>query len=264
MAGETIAAIEGAKAAGATEIVVKDAHSTGRNILIDQLPEDVRSRVSLREAKKHDTDSIVAYRVIRDATGASGPRSAKDRRMAPGSNVRPAAEALRTSMLEEIAGVVLRERWPYLVADVLKDALENALATASYYVRLAVLARTGDVSCADGTQKTYETLAARHARISLYTALSGALLFLCSAPLAGVALVRRLRGGGGGLTRERCLAWLPVAAFVLANACAFALRADMVHIRYALLAHAALLVLAYRGALDFFFAHGQPTPAVAP
>ncbi|MEZ5923199.1 MAG: M55 family metallopeptidase [Hyphomicrobiaceae bacterium] len=42
MTGETLAAIEGAKAAGANEIVVKDAHSSGRNILIDRLPADVR------------------------------------------------------------------------------------------------------------------------------------------------------------------------------------------------------------------------------
>ncbi len=42
MTGETLAAIEGAKAAGATEIWVKDAHETGRNLLIDRLPEDVR------------------------------------------------------------------------------------------------------------------------------------------------------------------------------------------------------------------------------
>jgi D-amino peptidase len=42
MTGEAMAAIEGAKAAGATGIVVKDAHSSGRNILIDRLPEDVR------------------------------------------------------------------------------------------------------------------------------------------------------------------------------------------------------------------------------
>jgi hypothetical protein len=45
-----------------------------------------------------------------------------------------------------------------------------------------------------------------------------------------------------------------VAAFVLANACAFALRADMVHIRYMLLAHAAFLTLAFRGALDWLAA----------
>lgn len=38
---ETIAAIEGAKEAGATEIVVRDAHDTGLNIRHSDLPDDV-------------------------------------------------------------------------------------------------------------------------------------------------------------------------------------------------------------------------------
>lgn len=42
MTVETVAACEGALAAGATEITVKDAHATGRNILPERLPEQVR------------------------------------------------------------------------------------------------------------------------------------------------------------------------------------------------------------------------------
>ncbi len=42
MTGEALAAIEGAKAAGAKEILIKDAHTTGRNLLIDRLPADVK------------------------------------------------------------------------------------------------------------------------------------------------------------------------------------------------------------------------------
>ncbi len=42
MTRETVAACEGARAAGATEILIKDAHASGRNLLIDKLPEDVR------------------------------------------------------------------------------------------------------------------------------------------------------------------------------------------------------------------------------
>ncbi len=42
MTGEVIAACEGALAAGAGEIVVKDAHWTARNILAERLPEQVR------------------------------------------------------------------------------------------------------------------------------------------------------------------------------------------------------------------------------
>lgn len=42
MTNELVAACEGAKAAGATEIVVKDAHSSARNLILSELPDYVR------------------------------------------------------------------------------------------------------------------------------------------------------------------------------------------------------------------------------
>ena len=42
MTDETNAAIEGARSAGATEFIVCDSHGNAQNILIDQLPDDVR------------------------------------------------------------------------------------------------------------------------------------------------------------------------------------------------------------------------------
>jgi D-amino peptidase len=42
MTAEVLAAIEGARAAGATEILVSDSHGNGQNLLIELLPEDVR------------------------------------------------------------------------------------------------------------------------------------------------------------------------------------------------------------------------------
>ncbi len=42
MTREVLAAIEGARAAGAGEIVVSDSHGNGQNLLLDMLPEDVR------------------------------------------------------------------------------------------------------------------------------------------------------------------------------------------------------------------------------
>ncbi|MFZ1806044.1 MAG: M55 family metallopeptidase [Cyclobacteriaceae bacterium] len=42
MTNETLAAIEGAKQAGATEIVVVDSHGNGQNLLIEKLPNDVK------------------------------------------------------------------------------------------------------------------------------------------------------------------------------------------------------------------------------
>jgi D-amino peptidase len=42
MTNEVKSAIEGAKSAGATEFIVCDSHGNGQNVLIDQLPDDVR------------------------------------------------------------------------------------------------------------------------------------------------------------------------------------------------------------------------------
>jgi D-amino peptidase len=42
MTAEVVAAIEGARAAGATEILVSDSHGNGQNLLIERLPADVR------------------------------------------------------------------------------------------------------------------------------------------------------------------------------------------------------------------------------
>ncbi len=41
MTGEVNAAIEGARAAGATEIVISDSHGNGQNLLLERFPEDV-------------------------------------------------------------------------------------------------------------------------------------------------------------------------------------------------------------------------------
>ena|SRR5688572_5820909 len=42
MTREALAAVEAAKAAGATEIVVADSHGNGQNLLIDQFPADIK------------------------------------------------------------------------------------------------------------------------------------------------------------------------------------------------------------------------------
>lgn len=41
MTDEVLAAIEGARAAGATEILISDSHGNGQNLLLDRLPDDV-------------------------------------------------------------------------------------------------------------------------------------------------------------------------------------------------------------------------------
>ena len=42
MTGEVNAAIQAARAAGATEILVADSHGNGQNLLIEKLPKDIQ------------------------------------------------------------------------------------------------------------------------------------------------------------------------------------------------------------------------------
>jgi len=42
MTDEAVAAVKGAKAAGATEVVVADSHGNGENLLIENFPADVQ------------------------------------------------------------------------------------------------------------------------------------------------------------------------------------------------------------------------------
>jgi hypothetical protein len=215
----------------------------------EQLSTKTKKRLTPEMAARHDTDSIVGYRMINDATGASGPIRKKDREEAGRTGKRPSVEVERKEMLADIAGVVLRERWALLVLDVFKDALENMAATASFYVRLGLLAARGEVSVADGTEKTWDVLSRYHPKESLRYVVVSIVLVVASTLLAAWTFVERARKGPR-VVRERLLAWVPVGAFVFVNACAFALRADMVHIRYMLLAHTAFVALVLHGTLD--------------
>jgi D-amino peptidase len=45
MTGDVLAAIQGAREAGATEFVISDSHGNGQSLLIDRLPTDVPIRI---------------------------------------------------------------------------------------------------------------------------------------------------------------------------------------------------------------------------
>jgi D-amino peptidase len=65
MTDEALAAVEGAKAAGATEIVVADAHGNLQNLLIEKFPPDVRiiraepRKLSMVSGLGEDVDALV-------------------------------------------------------------------------------------------------------------------------------------------------------------------------------------------------------------
>ena len=69
MTAEAIAACEGALAAGATEIWVKDAHGSGRNILAERLPKEARL---IRGWSGHPYDMLQEIDETFDAVGLVG------------------------------------------------------------------------------------------------------------------------------------------------------------------------------------------------
>ena len=80
MTNEVNAAIAGARKAGATEFVVADSHGNMQNLLIDQLPEDVRivrggSRpLIMMEGIQHgkfDAAMFIGYHASASSTGGA-------------------------------------------------------------------------------------------------------------------------------------------------------------------------------------------------
>ena len=111
----------------------------------------------------------------------------------------------------------------------------------SWKVAFADFATFDSLFNSDGTWGTVERFSEHHPQLSRLYLGSSALVFV-------VALALALGRRGGARARPSTpgrSAWVPAAVLVLVNACAFALVADLVHVRYVLFAHVALLALVY-------------------
>lgn len=168
---------------------------------------------------------------------------------------------LRDRLTEEMGRVALQQRAGALALDVVTDAGENLFATASFYARLLVWWRGGvmryePLFIRDGTRWTYQRMMLHWPLLSfLYVGLALALAVL-ALPLA------LLRAPGAWRSMRRrgftCSAWTPLLFLCLLNALAFAATANLVHIRYAIHAHVAGLVLLYAGAFGWLGADRGP------
>lgn len=201
----------------------------------DDLPADVRAQLSPAKAEEHDRGIREARAVIDEVTGEDPAR--------------------RTALIAACARVVARERWGSLAFDIAKDALENVAATASFAVRAGAFlwlapadfeARFPD----DWARWTYERLTMHFPRaMPLFLGLTALVVLLAAvAALAGRA-ARAAPAPGDPDEAPGPGAWIPTLAFVLVNAVAFAAVADLVHLRYTVLAHVAFLLVVQRAAL---------------
>lgn len=206
----------------------------------DRLPADVRAHLSREQAERHGGSIMTAQRVMEEVTQGD--------------------TALRGELIASAAGVVLREHWPGVLLGVAQDTVENVAATADFYGHLAVLVFAGNETFdrlfpGDFTRWTYTRIGQHHRPLTkLYMASSVALLLLAAAATLAMVVGRRrnraaqtaLEAGG---ELDGWFDWVPVAAFVLFNAVAFALAADVITIRYTLFAHTLLLLVVFRGGL---------------
>jgi D-amino peptidase len=81
MTAEVLAAVEGARAAGATEILVSDSHGNGQNLLIDRFPDDVRvirawpRPLGMMEGIDSTFDAVIFVGYHSSATNPEGVRA---------------------------------------------------------------------------------------------------------------------------------------------------------------------------------------------
>ena len=161
---------------------------------------------------------------------------------------------IRDRLTRDLASTAFRNRWPSIALDVATDTAENLLAPVSFYLRLVAWSLEGAdpgawVERFEATPWTYEALARNHPRMSrLYVAVSGS-LFLFACFLALLHARRSFRAGVWKPGPQTVFSLVPVVLLCTANAFAFSLSADLVHVRYTLFAHSAGVLLVYRGAL---------------
>lgn len=166
--------------------------------------------------------------------------------------------AVRAELTDVLAREAWRQRGWAIARDVLADACENVFATVSFLARGLLFEALGEerfreLVHTDGVAWTLTRLTQHHpGRARAHLAL-GAAAFAAALPLAvlGVRRRRRAAGGAGTEVATGARALVPFALFVVANACAFALMADLVHIRYAVLAHVFALACVHGSALGW-------------
>ncbi len=113
MTNEAVAACEGALKAGATEIYIKDAHGSGRNLITSRLPEEVRI---IRGWSGHPFCMVQELDDTFDAVLLVGYHSCA------GSDANPLAHTLRTAYdYININGVYASEFLLHLYAAALVD-----------------------------------------------------------------------------------------------------------------------------------------------
>jgi len=198
------------------------------------LPEEPRALISPHLALNYDMRIHNTWRVIDAVTHGDAKQ--------------------RERLTSQLVWPVLKARWHWIASKILLDTAENVLAPFSFYGRLGRWIRDGQKPAAfrvtfEATPWTYFMLAQAQPGLSLiYVNFAGALL-LTTVFLTLLQLPAMRRGWRTRDHDDAIVLAAPVASFCLVNALAFSTTANLVHIRYVLFAHVAVLLLFYLGAM---------------
>lgn len=204
--------------------------------IYDDLPEEVRSRLSPEQVEAYDRHLKNTWAVVNQYTHYD------------------AAE--RQRLTDQLAPLAWRAHWPGILADVVSDSIEDLAATLSFYGHLLVWRLHGGGDYAyevvfRGAPFTYTMLSHRHPRISGVYVLWAGISFVFALGIAVCAGIERVRRGSPRLPTRAVVALAPAASLALFNAGAFSLSADLVHPRYVIFAHAIGLFAVYAVALQW-------------
>lgn len=177
MTAEVVAACEGARAAGAHEVVIKDAHDTARNILVGQLPDYARI---IRGWSGHPDSMMFGLDDSFDAVIYTGYHGKA------GANGNPLAHTSALSISRLLINGAVASELTY-----------NAMTAKRYGVRSAFISGDGDIC-----QEAEAMLSGIRSNITLQGYGAAAMSI---SPQASCRTIREgveaaLRAGSGGIT----------------------------------------------------------------
>jgi hypothetical protein len=199
--------------------------------IYDQLPGDVKSRLSPEDARKYDKRIHNTWDVINQISGRNA--------------------AVRQNLTEQMSRVAIQQRWPQLAASICADTVEHLLATPSFYARLALWMAQGKNPSAfrdefQAVPFTYSVFAYPYRLLSfVYMLVAGAMFGIVGILAIRTAWIRRPIPRSSEIPARAVMLWTPVVLFWVSNAMVFSLTASLVHIRWVLFSHFICLSVIY-------------------
>jgi hypothetical protein len=171
----------------------------------------------------------------------------------------------RRELTMDLVQTVAPRLWHRIALDFARDTVENFLATPSFYTRVGVWHLWGDPAIErwfflDADVYGYQRLVYHHPRLSKLYVGAFVLLFAACLPIAWRRGRVFFREENRAEAAHALTLWAPALVFSFLNAVSFAAYINFNNVRYSILAHAAILILVYRPAVDWITARFEGAP----